>query len=325
MVDAPLPYQYGHFLKTLMPKKLGYEVYNSLGFPKHAKTEFYRQLVHHLSHSDDQFIVAPGIKGMVMTVFTLPSYNIVFKIIKDKFAPPKEVTHQVVRDKYRLVSRHDRIGRMADTQEFDNLVFPLNRFSDSLLKELHNVAGSSIEIRADKVVIKHLYTERYMTPLNIYLQQANDPEIHSAMEEYGNCIKQLAAANIFPGDMPLKNFGVTRHGRVVFYDYDEIATLTECNFRRIPQPRTPEEEMQAGTWYTVGPNDIFPEEFRLFFSGNIKARKMFEEMHSDLYQVEFWQGLQEKIRDGYVLDVFPYRRAKRFDRGKDSALEVFSD
>jgi isocitrate dehydrogenase kinase/phosphatase len=325
MVDAPLPYQYAHFLKTLMPRKLDYEIYNSLGFPKHAKTEFYRQLVGHLDNSSDQFIIAPGIKGMVMTVFTLPSYNIVFKIIKDKFAPPKEVTHQTVREKYRLVSRHDRIGRMADTQEFDNLVFPLARFSPELVEELQKVAPSSIELRGDQLVIKHLYTERYMTPLNIYLETASDDEMRSAMEEYGNCIKQLAAANIFPGDMPLKNFGVTRHGRVVFYDYDEIAALTDCNFRIIPQPRNEQEEMQSGTWYTVAPDDIFPEEFRLFFSGNTKARKMFEEMHGELYEVSFWTDLQEQIRNGYVVDVFPYRRAKRFDRGKNSVLEVFSD
>ena len=325
MVDAPLPYQYAHFLKSLMPNKLDYEIYNSLGFPKHAKTEFYRQLVGHLDQSDDEFIIAPGIKGMVMTVFTLPSYNIVFKIIKDKFSPPKEVTHDIVREKYRLVSRYDRIGRMADTQEFDNLIFPLSRFSDELIEELQSVAASQIEIRDQDILIKHLYTERYMTPLNIYLETADDDQIKSAMEEYGNCIKQLAAANIFPGDMPLKNFGVTRHGRVVFYDYDEIATLTDCNFRRIPQPRTEQEEMQSGTWYTVAPEDIFPEEFRLFFSGNVKARKMFEQMHSELYELEFWTNLQEKIRNGYVVDVFPYRRAKRFDRGKNSQLEVFAD
>ena len=325
MVDAPLPYQYAHFLKNLMPNKLDYEIYNSLGFPKHAKTEFYRQLVGHLDDSDDQFIVAPGIKGMVMSVFTLPSYNIVFKIIKDKFAPPKEVTHEIVREKYRLVSRYDRIGRMADTQEFDNLIFPLDRFSDDLLQELLRVAPSQVEIRDEGILIRHLYTERYMTPLNIFLERADDSEIRNAMEEYGNCIKQLAAANIFPGDMPLKNFGVTRHGRVVFYDYDEIATLTDCNFRHIPQPRTEQEEMQSGTWYTVGPDDIFPEEFRLFFSGNIKARKMFEEIHSELYDVDFWTGLQTQIRDGFVVDVFPYRRIKRFNRGKVSQLEVFAD
>ena len=325
MVDAPLPYQYAHFLKNLMPNKLDYEIYNSLGFPKHAKTEFYRQLVGHLDSSDDQFVVAPGIKGMVMSVFTLPSYNIVFKVIKDKFAPPKEVTHEIVKEKYRLVSRYDRIGRMADTQEFDNLIFPLGRFSDNLIQELLKVAPSQIEIRDEGILIRHLYTERYMTPLNIFLESAGDSEIRNAMEEYGNCIKQLAAANIFPGDMPLKNFGVTRHGRVVFYDYDEIATLTDCNFRHIPQPRTEQEEMQSGTWYTVGPDDIFPEEFRLFFSGNVKARKMFEEIHSELYDVDFWTGLQEQIRDGFVVDVFPYRRVKRFNRGKVSQLEVFAD
>ena len=324
MVDAPLPYQYAHFLKTLMPMKRDFEIYNSLGFPKHAKTEFYREFVNHLKHSTDQFIVAPGIKGMVMTVFTLPSYNIVFKVIKDKFDPPKEVTHDIVREKYHLVSRHERVGRMADTQEFDDLVFPLERFSPALIDELQRVAPSQIEIRGDKILIKHLYTERYMTPLNIYLDTADDEQMRNAMEEYGNCIKQLAAANIFPGDMPLKNFGVTRHGRVVFYDYDEITLLTECNFRTIPQPRNEQEEMQSGTWYTVDDNDIFPEEFRLFFSGNHKAREMFEAMHSDIYEVDFWQDLQGQIRNGVVVDVFPYRRAKRFDRGKKSALEVFS-
>ena len=324
MVDAPLPYQYAHFLKTLMPMKRDFEIYNSLGFPKHAKTEFYREFVNHLKHSTDQFIVAPGIKGMVMTVFTLPSYNIVFKVIKDKFDPPKEVTHDIVREKYHLVSRHERVGRMADTQEFDDLVFPIERFSPALIDELQRVAPSQTEIRGDKILIKHLYTERYMTPLNIYLDTADDEQMRNAMEEYGNCIKQLAAANIFPGDMPLKNFGVTRHGRVVFYDYDEITLLTECNFRTIPQPRNEQEEMQSGTWYTVDDNDIFPEEFRLFFSGNHKAREMFEAMHSDIYEVDFWQDLQGQIRNGVVVDVFPYRRAKRFDRGKKSALEVFS-
>lgn len=325
MVDAPLPYQYMHFLKRLLPNKLDYEIYNSLGFPKHAKTEFFRELVHHLRNSDDKFVIAPGIKGMVMAVFTLPSYNIVFKVIKDEFAPPKEVTPEIVRDRYRLVSRHDRIGRMADTQEFDNLVFPLERFSSELLEELQRVAASKIEVRGDKLVIRHLYTERYMTPLNIYIQNVSDTELHNVMEEYGNCIKQLAAANIFPGDMPLKNFGVTRHGRVVFYDYDEITTLTQCNFRKIPEPRSDEDEMQAGAWYGVGPDDIFPEEFRLFFSGHTRARKIFEEMHSDMYEVQFWQNLQQQIRDGYVVDVFPYRRARRFERrGEESATEIYS-
>ena len=324
MVDAPLPYQYAHFLKTLMPMKRDFEIYNSLGFPKHAKTEFFREFVSHLNHSNDQFIIAPGIKGMVMTVFTLPSYNIVFKIIKDKFDPPKEVTHDIVKEKYRLVSRHDRVGRMADTQEFDDLIFPLERFSEPLIEELQRLAPSQIDIRGDKILIRHLYTERYMTPLNIFIGNADDEQMRNAMEEYGNCIKQLAAANIFPGDMPLKNFGVTRHGRVVFYDYDEITLLTECNFRNIPEPRNEQEEMQSGTWYTVAANDVFPEEFRLFFSGNHKAREMFEAMHSDLYEVDFWQDLQKQIGNGVVVDVFPYRRAKRFDRGKSSSLEIFS-
>lgn len=316
MVDAPLPYLYLHFLKQLMPHKGDNEIYASIGFPKHAKTEFYREFVSHMRNSQDQFVIAPGIKGMVMSVFTLPSYDIVFKIIKDKFDPPKEVTHEIVRSKYTLVSRHDRIGRMADTQEFANFSFPLSRFSSELMEELQKVAPSLLHIEGDRLIIKHLYTERRMTPLNLFLHKASEEDTRGVMEEYGNAIKQLAAANIFPGDMLLKNFGVTRHKRVVFYDYDEICPLTDCNFRRIPEPQNEEQEMSLRPWYTVAANDVFPEEFRLFFSGNPGARKAFEEMHGDIYDVEFWWGLQEQIRNGKIVDVFPYRRRRRFDRNR---------
>jgi len=238
----------------------------------------------------------------------------VFKIIKDKFTPPKEMTREQVKGKYNLVKRWDRVGRMADTQEFTNLAFARDRFSDELMDELHQVAPSVVEEHGKALVIKHVYVERRMTPLNLYLQNTTDEQLVDVMDEYGNAIKQLAAANIFPGDMLLKNFGVTRHGRVVFYDYDEIVPLTDCKFRKIPQPRTEAEEMASKPWYTVGPNDIFPEEFRLFFSGNQRARKVFDGMHSDLYEAAFWQGLQEQIRSGYVEDFFPYRRKLRFDR-----------
>ena len=312
MVDAALPYQYLYFLKQLLPHKGDYEVYTSLGFTKHAKTEFYREFVQHLKSSQDLFTAAPGIKGMVMTVFTLPSYDIVFKVIKDRFDYPKDVTRDVVREKYRLVSRHDRIGRMADTQEFHNLIFPLHRFSETLLAELRATAPSLLHFAGDRLIIRHLYTERRMVPLNLYLKTADEIETRSVIDEYGNAIKQLAAANIFPGDMLLKNFGVTRHGRVVFYDYDEICYLTDCNFRHLPKPRDDDQALSDTPWYRVGPNDIFPEEFRLFFSGNPLARKFFEELHSDIYLPEFWQELQAEIRAGKIVDVFPYRRKRRF-------------
>lgn len=314
MVDTPVPGQIVHFLRQLMPHKEVAELYNAIGQNKHGKTEFYRSFLKHLQHSDDQFIIAPGIKGMVMSVFTLPSYEIVFKIIKDKFDPPKDMSRETVREKYRLISRHDRVGRMADTQEYSHFRFPLARFSEELLEELRKVVPSQLIIDGDELVIRHLYTERKMTPLNLYLQVASDEQIEEAMDEYGNAIKQIAAANIFPGDMLLKNFGVTRHGRVVFYDYDEICFLTECVFREIPEPQTEEQAMSATPWYSVDVFDVFPEEFRLFFTGNPKARKAFEKYHSDLYHVDFWRNMQERIRQGNVEDIFPYRRKKRFTR-----------
>ncbi|WP_421340994.1 bifunctional isocitrate dehydrogenase kinase/phosphatase, partial [Aeromonas veronii] len=239
MVYAREPALFVAFLRQIMPHKPDYEIYNAIGCQKHGKTELYRHYRHHLAQSRDQFIIAPGIKGMVMSVFTLPSYDVVFKVIKDEFTPPKDVSHEQVKAKYRLVKQHDRVGRMADTQEFTNFEFPLDRISPELLAELKTVAPSALTISDDKLVIKHLYTERKMIPLNLYLDKADEQQTRLALEEYGNAIKQLAAANIFPGDMLFKNFGVTRHGRVVFYDYDEICYMTECNFRQIPPPRYP--------------------------------------------------------------------------------------
>jgi isocitrate dehydrogenase kinase/phosphatase len=312
MVDAPIPSRLVRFLSQLMPNKDIAEIYTSIGFNKHGKTEFYLDILQHMKQSNDQFEIAPGIKGMVMSVFTLPSYDCVFKVIKDRFAPPKTVTEAIVKDKYKLVSRSDRAGRMADTQEYTNFIFYRNRFSDELLEELKQVAASKLEINAKWVILKHVYTERRMIPLNMYLTHASDQEIVEVMDEYGNAIKQLAAANIFTGDMLLKNFGVTRHGRVVFYDYDEIMPITEVNFRKIPEPRNESEEMAERPWYTVAENDVFPEEFRLFFSGNPKAKQAFEKLHADIYDYRFWLGIQEKLKAGHIEDTFPYRRKSRF-------------
>jgi len=319
MVDASIPSQYVLFLQQLMPKKEISEIYSSIGHFRHGKTYFYRTSTRHIRSTDDQFIVAPGIKGMVMAVFTLPSYEYVFKIIKDRFTPPKEVTHQIVKDKYHLVKRWDRAGRMADTQEFNNLVFDASRFSDELMEELHATCPSQLRVNGRALIIKHCYVERRMNPLNLYLQEASDDEVNEVMNDYGNAIKQLAAANIFPGDMLLKNFGVTRHGRVVFYDYDEIEPLLDCNFRRIPPPRDEMDEMSGQPWYSVGPKDIFPEEFRLFFSGIARARAAFDAQHADLYDADFWVGQQDQLRNGVLKDFYPYPRRVRFSQRHEVA------
>ncbi|WP_207063554.1 bifunctional isocitrate dehydrogenase kinase/phosphatase [Motiliproteus sp. SC1-56] len=317
MVEAPIPFEYVRFLQSLLPHKKAYEMYTSLGFYKHGKTVFYRDFLAHMEQSDDLFVIAPGVKGMVMTVFTLPSLEVVFKIIKDRFHPAKEITRETVKEKYRLVKRHDKAGRMADTQEFSHFVFERRRFSAELLDELLRVAGQSVRVEGDKVIVKHLWSERRMIPLNIYIDNASEHELRSVISEYGNAIRQLAAANIFPGDMLFKNFGVTRHGRVVFYDYDEICYLSECNFRRIPPPRYPEDELSAEPWYSIAPNDVFPEEFSIFLTGRRRGEvsRIFRELHSEIFDAGYWQGLQQAINHGEVVDVFPYRRKKRFDRG----------
>jgi len=311
MVDVPVPAEFIGFLKRILPGKHIAELYTSIGFYKHGKSEFYRALINHLATTDDQFIMAPGVRGMVMSVFTLPGFNTVFKIIKDRFSPSKNVNRATVIEKYRLVKSVDRVGRMADTQEFADFRFPLSKFEPECLAELLDVAAGTVEVEGDTVLIRHCWTERRMTPLNLYLDNANDAQVREALEDYGLAIKQLAAANIFPGDMLLKNFGVTRHGRVVFYDYDEICFLTEANFRHIPAPRTPEDEMASEPWYSIGPLDVFPEEFPPFLFADAGQRKLFNELYGELYNADYWKSLQDAIRAGKVIDVFPYRRKDR--------------
>lgn len=262
MVYASQPGALVAWLRDILPGKTTAELYCAIGCQKHGKTEYYREYLNRVAASHEQFIIAPGVKGMVMLVFTLPSFDRVFKVIKDRFAPQKEVSAARVRFCYQLVKEHDRVRRMADTQEYENFVIDKRRISAELLEELYREVPEKLEDLGDQLLINHLYMERRMTPLNLYLDSASVQQQRDVIEEYGNAIKQLAAANIFPGDMLFKNFGVTRHGRVVFYDYDEICYMTEVNFRDIPTPRYPEDELASEPWYSVAPNDVFPEEFR---------------------------------------------------------------
>ena len=337
MVDMEIPSAYVQFLRSMMPRKPRNEIYNALGLAKQGKTLFYRDYLHHQRHSTDKFRIAPGIKGMVMLVFDLPSFPYVFKVIKDYYPPQKDTTREQIKGKYLLVKQHDRVGRMADTLEYSEVGFPRDRFDDELIAEIEKFAPSQLEI-SDRdgdgnieVIIKHVYIERRMIPLNIYLQEAFDvggadpanmtpaavkarEQIERGVVEYGNAIKDLVAANIFPGDMLWKNFGITRHGKVVFYDYDEIEYITDCNFRKVPEPRNEEDEMSGEIWYSVGPKDVFPETFAPFLLGNHAVRDVFMRHHADLLEASFWQGHKDRILAGHVHDVFPYEREKRLGR-----------
>jgi len=312
MVNMDVPSAYVQFLRSLMPRKPASEIYNSLGLQKQGKNLFYRDFLHHLRHSSDSFRIAPGIKGMVMLVFDLPSFPYVFKVIKDFYPPQKDTTRELIKQKYLIVKQHDRVGRMADTLEYSNVAFPRRRFEEELVAELRHFCPSLIEEDGDELMIRHVYIERRMIPLNIFLHEAAPAQVEHAVIEYGNAIKDLVAANIFPGDMLWKNFGVTRSAKVVFYDYDEIEYITDCNFRKVPTPRNEEEEMSAEVWYPVGPKDVFPETFGPFLLGNDAVRDVFMKYHADLLDPVFWQGHKERILAGHVHDVFPYEPSRRF-------------
>lgn len=318
MIDMEIPSAYVQFLRSILPRKPRSEIYTMLGLQKHGKNLFYRDFLHHLKYSSDMIEAAPGIRGLVMLVFALPSFPYVFKVIKDSFPPPKETTKALIKEKYLLVKNHDRVGRMADTLEYSDVAFPRHRFSEELLAEIRQFAPSVLEVDEDEVVIKHLYIERRMIPLNIWLTEAeqrnDDAAIEHGVLEYGNAIKDLVSANIFPGDMLYKNFGVTRHQRVVFYDYDEIEYITDCQFRCIPAPRHEEDELSAEPWYPIGKHDVFPEQFGAFLLGNDKVKYYFMKHHADLLTADYWQTRKQRILLGKVDDVFPYPTEIRFSQ-----------
>jgi isocitrate dehydrogenase kinase/phosphatase len=312
MVDMEVPSAYVTFLTSIMPGKSAVDLYAMLGLQKQAKTLFYREMLYHLRHSQDNFQIAPGIRGMVMLVFTLPSFQFVFKLIKDHFDPPKTSSREEVRQKYQLVKYHDRVGRLADTLEYSNVAISLDRIDPELLAELRKSAAGSIEEVGDQLVIKHVYIERRMEPLDQYLSQASSAQRRRAIRDFGQSIRDMVGTNIFPGDMLKKNFGVTRSERVVFYDYDEICYITDCNFRRIPPARSYEDEISDTPWYSIGQNDVFPESFAPFFFNNQEDMVLFKKDHADLLDASWWNSMKETIQAGELTDVFPYPVKRRF-------------
>jgi isocitrate dehydrogenase kinase/phosphatase len=310
-VDTARPYELVRFLKTLMPRKRLAELYMAIGYHKHGKTEFYRDFLRHLHASEDQFENAEGARGMVMLVFTLPSYDVVFKLIKDRFDYPKDSSRSEVMRKYRLVFEHDRAGRLVEAHEFEHLRIARDRFRSELLEELRRSVTDSVRIEADDVVIQHLYIERRVRPLNLYLAETDEPTARAAVIDYGQAVKDLAATNIFPGDLFPKNFGVTRHGRVVFYDYDELCRLTDCDFRELPSPTSYEEETAAEPWFSVHENDIFPEEFPRFLGLRPDLLETLSAYHGDLFEAVTWRRLQTALRAGHIPEICSYSAAAR--------------
>ncbi|NQV05679.1 bifunctional isocitrate dehydrogenase kinase/phosphatase [bacterium] len=310
-VEVHRPADVVRFVSELLPRKRLAEIYIAMGFNKHGKTALYRDLLSHLAVSDEQFDLAPGTPGMVMVAFTLPSHDLVFKVIRDRFSPPKSTTRAEVMSKYRLVFRHDRAGRLIDAQEFEHLAFHRSRFSDRLLEELIATASRSVEVSGDTVVVHHVYVERKVVPLDLYIRSAEPDDAEAAVIDFGHAIKDLAATDVFPGDMLIKNFGVTRHGRVVFYDYDEVTRLSAVRFRSIPIATHPDDELSAEPWFGVDPGDVFPEEFRSFLGLPRALREAFFAHHDDLFDPATWEGLQQRLASGEIMETYPYAEAQR--------------
>jgi isocitrate dehydrogenase kinase/phosphatase len=314
-VDLGPPHQLVNFLKGLMPKKPVAEIYIALGYHKHGKTELYRDLLRHLRESDGRFDFAPGTPGMVMVVFTMAGYDVVFKVIRDRFPVIKPTTPDGVRENYRLVFRHDRAGRLVEAQEFEHLQFDRARFTSRLLDEFRRDADRTVAVTPDVVIVHHGYMERRVAPLDLYFREAAEEAGRAAALDFGQAVKDLAANGIFPGELLPKNFGVTRHGRVVCYDYDELSFLNDFSFREFPAAQTDDDEYADEAWFGVGPRDVFPQEFARFLAIPAALRPVLESAHGDLYGVPFWREMQARVKGGEIVDIFPYEPSRRLQHG----------
>lgn len=303
-------YELVPFLQELMPRKRRSELFTALGYHKHGKSLVYREIMDNLTDSPHAFQPAPGTPGLVMMVFAMPEIELVFKVLRDKFKPPKRTTRRQVRATYDLVFRHDRAGRLVDASQFEHLQLNRSRFAPAVLDELLTECSSTVFISGDQVNLEHVYIERQVTPLNLVVRGEDHQAARAAVIDYGQAIKDMAVANVFPGDLLLKNFGLTRHGRVVFYDYDEIALMTDCVFRSFPEP-APGDEMADVPMWGVGPNDIFPEEFERFLGLPADMREVFKQHHADLFTAEWWQEIQARVRAGELIEIPPYSDESR--------------
>lgn len=310
-VDVDHPHVLVRFLERLMPRKRVAELYISIGQNKHGKTELYRDLLRHVNSTNERFHHAPGTRGMVMIVFTMPGYDDVFKVIRDRFPLPKRTTRASIIRKYELVFQHDRAGRLMDVQDFQQLEFDRDRFDSVLLEELIADASKSVTIEDESVVLHHVFVERRIVPLDVFVREAEPQATEHAVIDYGQAIKDLASTNIFPGDLLVKNFGVTRHGRVVFYDYDELSPLTAVSFKEVPEPRDDYDALSDQPWYGVGDRDVFPAEHRQFLGMTPHLRAVFAQTHGDLFEVEPWRRIQQRIEAGELIEVFPYTEDAR--------------
>jgi isocitrate dehydrogenase kinase/phosphatase len=317
-VDLDPPYRLVRSLKLLMPRKSIAELYIALGHHKHGKTELYRDLLHRLRDTDERFRLAPGTPGMVMVVFTMPGSDVVFKVIRDRFPAVKPTTPGGIRESYRLVFRHDRAGRLVEAQEFEHLQFDRARFEPDLIEEFRRDADHTVDVGPDEVVVHHAYVERRVTPLDLHLRQAPADAARAAVVDFGQAVKDLAASGIFPGELLPKNFGVTRHGRVVCYDYDELGLVTDFTFRQLPAASTDDDDLSDEAWFGVGPRDLFPEEFSRFLGMPPPLREVLARTHGDLYQVEFWREVQARVRRQEIMDLFPYDPSRRLSAGGSS-------
>ena len=320
LVLSECPYDLVRFIKTILPRKSIAEIYNAIGYNKHGKTELYRYILYQTATcGPEKFHIARGKPGLVMVVFSMPNDELVFKLIRDRFHNPKSTTRQAVMKQYNYVFRHQRAGRLVEAQSFEHLKLDRCWFSDELLEELKRETFETVRIEKDSVVMQLAYVQRCVTPLDVYLQEADPGAARDAVVDYGLAIKDLAMSNIFPGDLLLKNFGVTRHGRVVFYDFDELCPLVDCNFRKMPPARDEMQEMSAEPWFFVGENDIFPEEFESFLGLSAGLHQVFKIHHADLFEVEFWQRTQERITRDLPAYIPPYASYWKLDPNRPSA------
>lgn len=310
------------FLDTLAPERGHPAMCAVLGFTHPARVALNQALRRHLRETGERFAQVPGRTGMAMVVFAPPGFPYVFKVIRDHSPKPGWTGRGRVMDLYRWVHEMNRGRLMLDAWMYRNLHFPRRLFEDNIARELLRSAPHSVLLDGDTLVLRHVYAQRRVRPLNTFFDEVRDGALRvRAVDALGTFIKDLAAMGFFMGDcygLPF-NTGLTHGFNVALFDFDDLGPLERYRFRETPPPPGEQDELLwnsevDGAWFSMAENDVLVDEWERFLGVPPELREYFRQRHGSLFTTEYWRDVQRRVAGGELHYVLPYPAERRLAR-----------
>jgi isocitrate dehydrogenase kinase/phosphatase len=311
------------FLDSLAPERGHPAMCAVLGFTHPARVALNQRLRDHLARTRERFARVPGREGMAMVVFGPPGFPYVFKVIRDFSAKQGWTGRQRIMDVYRWVHEINRGRLMLDAWIYRNLRFPRDAFEPGVLQELLSAAPQSVRLDGDAVILKDVYAQRRVRPLNTFFEEEEERALRErAADALGCFIKDLASMGLFVSDCYglTFNLGLTHGFNAALFDFDDLGSLLRHNFRETP-PMDEKDELLwnpevDGPWFAVAENDVLVDEWERFLGVPLDLQACFREKHGDLFTTAYWTQVQRRILSGEQHYVLPYPQERRLSAAR---------